>query len=157
MKKAIVLLIIATVFYSCDTIKNKTSHAKTEDRQSESSSEKITYRKGDTVSYIIPNVKLKDTTIYTVNREGTTLRTIYDQQGGVKQVDCMTSQIMDILRENQKLNEKIAEQERTKDKKTEFNTDWILYIVVAVFLLILIVIIIALRYLKGYINKIVPN
>ena len=84
-----------------------------------------TFRKGDTVTYEVPNIKLKDTTIYTVNRQGTTLRTVYDNTGNVSSIDCFASAIEEFRKENREFQQSLKDKEQVKTE--EVNTDWILY------------------------------
>lgn len=120
------ILLIASILLtlsSCDiqkrNIKNK------EDRTVSELSERTIKRKGDTVTYTIPNIKLKDTTIYTVNRQGTTLRTVYNEVGNVEQIDCFSS-LIEITERNEKLLQEVLKS-KDKDKEENFDSSVILY------------------------------
>lgn len=120
-----ILLIVSILFtlFSCDiqkkAIKNK------EDRNLKEQTETITKRVGDTVSYIVPKITYKDTTIYTVNRQGTTLRTVYDNRGNIEQIECFSSMIEEITRSNRELVEVIKQKDN--EKTEDFDSSFILY------------------------------
>jgi len=120
------ILLIASILLtltSCDiqkkAIKNKENRTVTE------SNEKVVKRVGDTVTYTVPKITYKDTTIYTVNRKGTTLRTVYDNQGSIEQIECFSSMIEEITRSNRELVEVIKQKD--KEKTEEFDSSIILY------------------------------
>ena len=71
-----ILLILSIIFtlFSCD-IQKKAIKSK-EDRTVSELQERTIKRKGDTVTYTVPKITYRDTTIYTVNRQGTTFRMI---------------------------------------------------------------------------------
>ena len=143
----IIILIIWTIFVqSCDVqkkaIKNKT------DRQLTEATEKITKRIGDTVTYTVPNFILKDTTIYTVNRQGTTLKTVYNDKGQISQIDCFASMIEEITRSNRELVEAIKD--KNQEKAESFNPQHFIY-ALAVFVLLVII---GFGFLGYQINKI---
>jgi hypothetical protein len=125
MKKVFMFFMFTTLLSltSCDIYK-KSSKTKTETDLTEHIETK-TFRKGDTVRYEIPNIVLKDTTIYTYNRQGTTLKTVYNSQGNVASIDCFSSAIEEFKNENRKLIQDIKEKD--SEKKEEVNTTWILY------------------------------
>ena len=120
-----ILLIGSLLFtlFSCDiqkkAIKNK------EDRTVKEQTETVTKRLGDTVIYTVPKIVYKDTTIYTVNRQGTTLRTVYDSSGQIDQIECFSSMIEEITRSNRELVEVIKEKD--KEKTEDFDSSFILY------------------------------
>ena len=120
-----IFLIASMLFtlFSCDiqkkAIKNK------EDRTLNEQTETITKRVGDTVSYIVPKITYKDTTIYTVNRQGTTLRTVYDSSGQIDQIECFSSMIEEITRSNRELVEVIKQKDQ--EKTEDFDSSFILY------------------------------
>jgi hypothetical protein len=132
---SVALIVLVLTFSSCDiskrAIKNKT------DRELNESSETITKRIGDTVSYKIPNIIFKDTTIYTVNKQGTTLRTVYNESGQISQIDCFASMIEEINRTNKQLIEAIKDKDSEKTEK--FDSTVILYIMIGLSLIVLIV------------------
>lgn len=122
MNRKVIILILLIIF-SCDiqkkAIKNK------EDRTLNEQTETITKRVGDTVSYIVPKITYKDTTIYTVNRQGTTLRTVYDSSGQIDQIECFSSMIEEITRSNRELVEVIKQKDQ--EKTEDFDSSFILY------------------------------
>lgn len=121
--KPIYIIIFIIFFNSCKVSKGidktKTNRTLTENVETQ------VKRKGDTVTYTIPKVILKDTTIYTVNKQGTTLRTVYNQQGQISQIDCFASMIEEITRSNSLLVEAIKD--KSKEKTEEFNPQYFIY------------------------------
>ena len=105
-----------------------------------------TFRKGDTVRYEIPNVTYKDTTIYRTNRQGTTIKTVYDQGGNIASIDCFASAIAEIRKENREFQQSLKEKE---SKKTEdFDSSFLLYIIAGVAVLGILVLIVMFMYFK---------
>ena len=129
MKKLLLLSLLSLT--SCDITKQAIKDKG--EREITETIETITTRKGDTVTFSVPNVIYRDTTIYTVNRQGTTLRTVYNEQGKVTNIDCFSSAINEIT----KSQKEIIEQWKSKDKSKEenFDSSFILYIVIAVLVL----------------------
>lgn len=117
------ILILVLLFQSCDIYK-QASKSKT-DTDFKEQIETKTFRKGDTVTYLVPKISYKDTTIYTTNRQGTTLKTVYNTQGQIASIDCFASVIEEFKKENRELKEFIKEKD--SEKKEEVNTTWILY------------------------------
>jgi hypothetical protein len=150
MKK---LLLLSAVFLiiSCDSMKNKTSN--TEKSEGKETIEVTTTRKGDTVSYVVPVIKYKDTTIYTTNRQGTTLRTVYDQNGQISNIDCFASVIAEIRKENREFQNKMKQ--TTKDKKVETNFDWVIYIVIGAVVVVCFALFLAFTGLKSQ-KRLIP-
>jgi len=101
--------LILALLFSCDIQRDVTKTKDSTDLKE--ALERTTTRKGDTVSYKTV-LHVKDTTIYTVNRQGTTLKTVYDSNGNVSQVDCFASAISEIL----KYNKDLQQESSTKDK-----------------------------------------
>lgn len=144
MKKILLIAFLCLFFVSCDIYK-KSNKTKTDKDFTEQIKTK-TYRKGDTVVYV-PNIQYKDTTIYTYNRQGTTLKTVYNKSGQLAKVDCYTSAIEEMKEENRKLLEQIKNKD--SEKKEEVNTTWILYLVGG----LVLVCFFALFLMFIYINK----
>lgn len=151
MKKVFFVLIILLalslmmLFVSCD-IQKEAIKTKT-DTTFQEQIETKTFRRGDTVRYEIPNVIYKDTTIYRTNRQGTTIRTVYDQTGNISNIDCFSSAIEEIKKENREFQQSIKDK---KSKKTEeFNSTFIFYIVGAVVLIIFLALILIFLYVKS--------
>lgn len=126
------LIVILAVTCSCDIQKEavKSKSDTTEKTQTET----ITKRLGDTVVYI-PNVRYKDTTIYTTNRQGTTLKTVYAPNGNIASIDCFASAIDEIKRENREFQQSLKDKEKVKTE--EFDSSFILYIVIGVVIIFL--------------------
>jgi hypothetical protein len=137
-------LLILLAMTSCD-IQKKALKTKT-DRTVSEISERSIKRKGDTVTYIIPNIKLKDTTIYTVNREGTTLRTVYNERGQISSIDCFSS-LIEVTERTNKLIEEVIK-DKNREKTEEFDSSVILYGFLGLGLIVLIVGFFGFRYLK---------
>ena len=151
-KSLIISFVLVIIFFSlvsCDVLKNKTSSAN--DTTAKENIETKTYRKGDTVRYVIPKVTLKDTTIYTYNRQGTTLKTVYDKSGQISSIDCFASAIEEIKKENREFQQNILN--KTKDKKSEVNSQWIWAVCVGFCFIVLIVVIALFLYFKSVTPK----
>ena len=118
-------LSICLLFVSCDIMKQSAKTKTSTDLKE--TVETHTYRKGDTVRYKIPKITFKDTTVYTTNRQGTTLQTIYDKQGNVSDINCYASQIEELSRRNTELSQDLKEKQKEKTEKA--NLDWVLYLV----------------------------
>lgn len=136
MKKLLPFILLLLI--SCD-IQKEAVKEKTDIDYSEWS-KKETYRKGDTVSFIVP--KYKDTTIFVTNREGTTIRTIYDVQGQVSNIDCYASTIKELSEMNARLIDK------SKTKTIEKTEGIGLQLIPYIFALIVVLIIALFLYLK---------
>lgn len=131
LKKNWFYILVILSLFSCDiqkkAIKNK------EDRNLKEFKEQITKRRGDTVTYTVPKITYKDTIIYTVNRQGTTLRTVYNEKGNIEQIECFASMIEEITRSNRELVEAIKQKD--KEKTEDFDSSFIIYIVLGIVLI----------------------
>lgn len=133
-KKTLLAITLAIALTSCG-IKKNALKTKT-DRTLTESTETTTKRVGDTVTYTVPKIVLKDTTIYTVNRQGTTLKTSYNSQGQISKIDCFASMIEEITKSNRLLVEAIKEKD--KEKEETFNPQYFIYsLAVLVFIVLL--------------------
>lgn len=145
-KKTITIAMLILLFYSCgikkNAIKTKTDRTLTE------STETTAKRVGDTVTYTVPKIVLKDTTIYTVNRQGTTLKTSYNSQGQISQIDCFASMIEEITKSNRLLVEAIKEKD--KEKEETFNPQYFVYSLAVLVLIVLL----GFIYINNKITKI---
>lgn len=126
----IIAFVFLLMFASCDIYKQ--SQKNKSDTNFSENTEKKTFRKGDTVHFSIPKVTLKDTTIYRTNYQGTTIKTIYDQNGNVTSIDCYASRIEELTRSN--IQYENALKEKASEKKEELNTTWILYVMIGIVL-----------------------
>ena len=145
MKKIFALLLfLSFLFVSCDIQKQA---AKTKsDTGFKETVESQTFRKGDTVHYEIPKVIYKDTTIYRTNRQGTTIKTVYDQTGNIASIDCFASAIAEIRKENREFQQSLKEKEA---KKTEnFDSSFIIYIMIGVVVLVAFALFLMFLYIK---------
>lgn len=147
MKKTI-LLILLIISSSCDIMKQSTK-SKGEASGSEQL-ESWRKRKGDTVSYKVPKITYKDTTIYTVNREGTTLRTVYDERGQVSNIDCFASTIEEMNKQNREFFSQWKEKEKTKTEEANF--DWLIYVVIGLVVLGITALILLFIFMKQQSN-----
>lgn len=127
---------ICIACFSCD-IHKEAQKTKTDTSFNENIETK-SFRKGDTVHYKIPRVTYKDTTIYTVNRQGTTIKTVYDQNGGLASIDCFASTIEEFKKENRNLQQYIKD--KASEKTENFNPTFILYIMGGIVVMFLILI-----------------
>lgn len=129
---------------SCDIQKEATKSKS--DTGFKENIETQTFRKGDTVHYEIPKVIYKDTTIYRTNRQGTTIKTVYDQGGNISSIDCFASAIAEFRKENREFQQSIKDKEA---KKTEnFDSTFILYIIGGVVILGMFALILMFIYVK---------
>ena len=149
MKTLIKILLISIVLQSCD-IKKEASKTKNDIDFSEWVKSE-TFRKGDTVTFVVPNVIYKDTVITTVNTQGTILKTYYDTNGNISKSDCISSEIALI----QERLTNLTDQSKTKESSKEENIDntFIYVIAGSIVLMFLIVIIALFIYLKSQTNK----
>lgn len=138
------------LFSSCDIYK-KSDKTKT-DTDFKENIETKTFRKGDTVTYEIPNVIFKDTTIYRKNTQGTILKTVYDKSGNIASIDCFASAIEEIKKENREFKESLKEKQ--SEKKEEVNTLWILYVIVTFMIIVCFAIFLGFLYIKKQTNLI---
>jgi hypothetical protein len=129
---------------SCDIQKNAVKSKS--DSDFVENIESRSYRKGDTVHYEIPNVIYKDTTIYRTNRQGTTIRTVYDQKGNMASIDCFASAIDEMRKENRQFQQSLID--KTKVKTENFDSTFILYIVGGVVLIVFFALFLMFLYIK---------
>jgi len=129
---------------SCDIIK-EASKTKT-DTGFKENIESQTFRKGDTVHYEIPNIIYKDTTIYRTNRQGTTIKTVYDQTGNITSIDCFASAIAEIRKENREFQQAIKDKDSKKTE--EFDSTVIFYIMGGVVLIFFFALFLMFLYIK---------
>lgn len=149
MRKITLLLFLLISIASCDIMKQSTK-SKGEAGGSEQL-ESWRKRKGDTVSQkVIYNPKFKDTTIYTVNREGTTLRTVYDERGQVSNIDCFASAIEEMNKSNREFFEQWKDKEKTKTEEANF--DWVIYVVIGLVVLGITALILLFIFMKQQSN-----
>ncbi len=78
-----------------------------------------TTRIGDTVRFTVPKVIYRDTTIYSVNRQGTTLRTVFNEQGNVSEIECLSSRIDELIEINRGLRETKSDRESESEKESK--------------------------------------
>ena len=149
MKTLIKILLISIVLQSCD-IKKEASKTKNDIDFSEWVKSE-TFRKGDTVTFVVPNVIYKDTVITTVNTQGTILKTYYDTNGNISKSDCISSEIALIQERLTNLTDQSKTKESSKEEKID-NT-FIYVIAGSIVLMFLIVIIALFIYLKSQTNK----
>lgn len=119
------ILIITLLFLvsSCNLLKNVDK--KQEDINFKEQIRTKSVRKGDTVTFFVPNIKLKDTTIYTVNHVGTRIETRYDDQGYIDRVDCISSAIEQFTEINRELVQELREKKKEESVDTNLNWTWI--------------------------------
>lgn len=130
--KILVFLFLVSGIASCDILKESTKNKRNTDLEQYTESSRK--RKGDTVAFMpIVNFKYKDTTIYTVNREGTTLRTVY-KDGVLSSSECMASAIEENTKALLKLQE--SEKDKTQKKEEKFDSSFVLYIVIGLIVIV---------------------
>jgi hypothetical protein len=126
MYKYLLILLLLT---SCATTKNK--------KQKETSTieRTLTTRAGDTLTYVVPNIKYKDTTIYHKNFENpssNTLKIVYDKQGNQTEIKCISDEINEL---KEYIN---TFKEDGKVKETNFNNVIIIYVFIGLVFLIIV-------------------
>lgn len=135
------LLLSAT---SCDIQKHATK-SKSDSGFTENI-ENRSFRKGDTVHYEIPRVIYKDTTIYRTNRQGTTIKTVYDQNGNMASIDCFASAIDEMRKENRQFQQSILDKNKTKTEN--FDSTFVFYIIGGVVLIVFFALFLFYLYMK---------
>lgn len=116
MKKFIVLILILS-FVGCKMLR-KVKESDNDTTLTEQTVQKTT-RLGDTVRYTVPKITFRDTTIYSVNRQGTTLRTVFNEQGNVSEIECLSSRIDELIEINRGLREIKSDRETESEKMTK--------------------------------------
>lgn len=109
MARLVFCMLIAVLLFSCDV--SRDVHKEKSSLNLDENIERQLKRRGDTVVYRT-QLHLKDTTVYTVNKYGTTLKTVYDKTGQVAQTDCYAS-AMDVL---EKITRNLQQRDSIKDK-----------------------------------------
>jgi hypothetical protein len=132
------------LFASCDI--QKTAQKSKSDSDYSENIENRSFRKGDTVHYEIPRVHYKDTTIYRTNRQGTTIKTVYDQNGNMISVDCFASFVEEIRKENRQFKQSMLEKDKAKTEN--FDSKFIFYIMGGVVLIVFFALFIFYLYMK---------
>ena len=149
MKTLIKILLLSIVLQSCD-IKKEASKTKNDINYSEWVKTE-TFRKGDTVTFVVPNVIYKDTVITTISTQGTILKTYYDNNGNISKSDCISSEMALIQERLTKLTDQSKTKESSKEEKID-NT--FVYVIAGVIVLMFLIVIMALFiYLKAQTNK----
>ena len=131
--KMIIGLLFLLIF-SCDV--SKSAVKSKNDTLIKDEVEIKTFRKGDSVFFRPQNIKYKDTTIYRVSKENTTLRTVYDENGNIRDIDCYASQIEELTRRNLVLEQ--SEKNKASEKTEKFNSSFILYFMIALVIIAVI-------------------
>ena len=119
----LITLLALILLSSCDITKQATKTKTDKDLQETILTKTI--RVGDTVRYEVPKVFLKDTTIYTYNKQGSTLVTSYNNKGNISDIECLTSNIDLLIEENRRLTEN--KKNKDKEKEENFDSEIILY------------------------------
>jgi len=132
MRKLLIIL-IGFLFFSCDITK-EASKTKNDIETSETIKTQ-TFRKGDTVTFIVPNVKYKDTVIKTVSEQGTIIRNYYNKDGELYKNDCISAEINQLREEIRNSKDQTISKEKVKTE--EFDSSFILYIVIGVVIIFL--------------------
>jgi len=143
MKRLILFLTLLSLS-SCDIMKK--SQKTKNDIATVEESEVKTVRIGDTVYFKVPKATYKDTTIYTFNRQGTTLKTVYDNSGQVTDIECQTSaiELYEKMRKSIQDNTVVKEKEKTE----EVNFDWLIYIVIGLVVVVMFALLLGFFYIR---------
>lgn len=131
MRKLIFISLLAAL-YSCD-IQKEAAKRKTETSINENW-EQREFRPSAPVMFTPPaNITLRDTTIVVVNSEGTKLRLHYDRKGNLKEGECLPALIDLVTKMTMQKEESVKEKEKSKTE--DFDTSWILYLVIGISLI----------------------
>lgn len=114
MRKSIFVLCIL-LLTGCNLLK-KVNKKENDTSQVVQTTER-TVRKGDTVTFVVPNIRYKDTTIYSVNRVGTRIETRYDNQGNIDLINCYSSEIDLLKTQVSLLQQSSSEKDKTESAK----------------------------------------
>ena len=117
------LLILILLLSGCSMLR-KVDRDKTETTGKEEIITKTT-RKGDTVTYIVPKIRYKDTTIITYNRVGTRLETRYDDRGNIDLARCIESAVEELKIENRVFMQNVDKKLTEKEIDANINWTWI--------------------------------
>lgn len=147
IKIFLTILLIPTI-WSCDI--QKESAKQKNDIDLDESFRNISFRKGDSIIYV-PNVQLKDTTIYRTTVQGTVLKTVYDQSGQISVIECQSSQIAELTEMNRRLLDQSKTKEQSKDEN--IGMQFIPLIIGGVVVIFLILVIFLFLYLKSMNKK----
>ena len=137
--------IIALCFISCDITKSAVK-SKTDTSFKEDLETKI-YRKGDSISFRPGAIIYKDTTIYRVSKENTTLRTVYDANGNIRDIDCYASQIEELTRKNIEWEQ--SAKNKASEKSEQFDSSFLIYIMGGIAIIVIVGFIIVSKKLNS--------
>lgn len=138
-RKNLYFVLVASILLSLGGCKSsKVKNRDKQDRELVESSKTTTTRVGDTVTYIVPNVVLKDTVITKTNTvTGTTQVLRYDSEGRLTAAECISGFIEIIEEQNKRLIEAIDQS--NKEKETKVPGVVIIYAFIGLALFVLIV------------------
>jgi len=145
MKNKIFIILISLMFCNCESTKSIfRKKDKTETNKETKETGLISSKRdADTLKYVLPNIKYKDTTIYVKdykNPNSNTLRIKYDNAGNQKAIDCISNEINELksyiieTKENEKKHVKTSD----KEKQTVFSSLNILYIFIGLAFLLVV-------------------
>ena len=129
-------LIIVFLFISCTSTKSLTRDKTKIDKEEIQSGEQTIKRASDTILMTIPTIKYKDTIIYKRGRKSTVYIN-YDKQGTAT-IKSVCDSIAIFKKWYNQINVNQKNDVRDKDKKTEINGSFILYIFLGLAFLIVI-------------------
>ena len=129
-------LIIVFLFISCTSTKSLTRDKTKIEKEQINSGEQTIKRASDTVLMTIPTIKYKDTIIYKRGRKSTVYIN-YDKQGTAT-IKSVCDSIAIFKKWYNQINVNQKNDIRDKDKKTEINGSFILYIFLGLAFLIVI-------------------
>ena len=129
-------LIIVFLFISCTSTKSLTRDKTKIEKEQINSGEQTIKRASDTILMTIPTIKYKDTIIYKRGRKSTVYIN-YDKQGTAT-IKSVCDSIAIFKKWYNQINVNQKNDVRDKDKKTEINGSFILYIFIGLAFLIVI-------------------
>lgn len=132
--KTLLTILFASTIWSCDIQKEASKQKNDIDFTERIETKEI--RKGDTVTYVVPVIKYKDTVITTVSRQGTILKTYYDNNGNISKSDCISAEI-DLLRNEMRT---LIDQSKSKEKTKEesYFDNPLLWMIIALAVIVLL-------------------
>lgn len=95
-----------------------------------------TIKKGDTVTFLVPRVKYKDTTITTINKVGTILRTKFDRSGNVSDIKCIEQSMNEFRIEFREAMQKTKEKDKKEEAKTSVTFELIAVLALALLFIV---------------------
>ena len=136
MKKLILILFLTTFFFSCKSMKQLTTKDETRTDKATEITERT--KKGGTTTLDVPkyNYILKDTTLYSVNRETKTILTTRFDSKGNQTIECLEAELNEKITKIQETIENDIESK--KKSETSFNPQYLIYAIAGLGLVLIV-------------------